>query len=183
MKHESRLPLLLFLLPPSCMVAPIGKSANKLFFSSIPFSNSTTVSNFNNSLPTMFSGMNIGMDIQSGPVLTNNPEVQGRNPLPSNNLSRDPSIGTSGHFTPYCKRMDIDPDIAPSIGEIAYKHFEPSYEMEQEKALRIGKATNQQDTSRPLAINKATPSHVLHMENVINIQLPYDPQAPTEPDL
>ena len=80
--------------------------------------------------------------------------------------------------------MDIDPDIAPSIGEIAYKCFELSYETEQEKALRIGKATNQQDTSRALAANnEATPSHVPHVEDVINIQLPYDPQAPTEPDL
>jgi len=128
--------------------------------------------------------MNIGMDIQSGPVLTNNPEVRGRNPLSSNNSSRDPSIGTSGHTTPYCERMNIDSDVAPSIGEIANKHFELSYEMEQEKALRIGKATNQQDTSRPQAANnKATPSHVPHVEDVINIQLPYDPQAPTEPNL
>ena len=132
----------------------------------------------------MSSGMNIGMDIQSGPVLTNNPEVRGRNPLSSNNSSRDPSIGTSGRSTPYCDRMVVDPDISPSIGEIADERFEPSYEMEQEKALRIGKATNQQDTLRPLAANnEATPSHVLHMEDVINIQLPYDPQAPTEPNL
>jgi len=87
--------------------------------------------------------MNIGMDIQSGLVLTNNPEVRGRSPLSSNNSSRDPSIRTSGHTTPYCDRIDIDPDVAPFIGEIANELFEPSYKMEQEKALRIGKATNQ----------------------------------------
>jgi len=80
--------------------------------------------------------------------------------------------------------MNIDPDVTPSIGEIAYKCFEPSYETEQEKALKISKVTNQQDTLRPLATNnEATPSHVLHMEDVINIQLPYNPQAPTEPNL
>jgi len=80
--------------------------------------------------------------------------------------------------------MDTDPDDAPTIGEIANECLEMSYETEQEKALRIGKATNQQDTSRPPAVNnEATPSHVSHEDDVINIQLPYDPQVPTEPEL
>ena len=32
-------------------------------------------------------------------------------------------------------------------------------------------------------INEATPTHVSNEESAINIQLPYDPNAPTEPDL
>ena len=124
------------------------------------------------------------MDIQSGRVLTNNPEVRGRNPLSSTNSSRDPSMVSSGRSTPYHNRMDTDPDDAPTIGEIANERLELSYETEQENALRIGKATNQQDTSRPPAANiEATPSHVSHEDDVINIQLSYDPQAPTEPEL
>jgi len=80
--------------------------------------------------------------------------------------------------------MDTDPDDAPTIGEIANECLELSYETEQENALRIGKATNQQDTSRPPAANiEATSSHVSHEDDVINIQLPYDLQAPTEPEL
>ena len=80
--------------------------------------------------------------------------------------------------------MDIDPDDAPAIGGNNNEHLELFYEIEQEKALRIGKATNQQDTTRPLAFNnEATPSHVPHKDNVINIQLPYDPQGPTDPEL
>ena len=67
--------LLLFLLPPSCMVASIGKSVDKLSFSSLSFNNSTTVSNFKNPLLAMSSEENIGMDIQSGRVLTNDSEV------------------------------------------------------------------------------------------------------------
>jgi len=44
--------------------------------------------------------------------------------------------------------------------------------------------TNQQDTTRPPASNnEATPSHVPHEDDVINIQLPYDPQASIEPEL
>jgi len=80
--------------------------------------------------------------------------------------------------------MDTDPDDASTIGEIANERLELSYETEQENALRIGKMTNQQDTSRPPAANiEAIPSYVLHKDDVINIQLPYDPQAPTEPEL
>jgi len=80
--------------------------------------------------------------------------------------------------------MDTDPDNTPTIEEIANERLELSYETEQEKALRISKVTNQQDTSRPPdANNEATPSHVSHEDDVINIQLPYNPQAPTEPKL
>jgi len=166
------------------MVAPIGKSANKLSFSSTPFSNSTTDFIFKNLLPTMSSEMNIGMDIQSGQVLTSNPEARERNPLSSTNSSRDPSIVFSGCSTPYHDRMDTDPDDAPTIGEIANERLELSYKTEQEKALRIGKVTNQQNTSRPPATNnEATPSHVSYKDDVINIQLPYDPQVPTKPEL
>ena len=128
--------------------------------------------------------MNIGMDNQLGRVLTNNPKVRGRNPLSSTNSSRDPSMVFSGRSTPYHDRMDTDPDNAPIIREITNKHLELSYKTEQEKALRIGKMTNWQDTSRPpVANNEATPSHVSHEDDVINIQLSYDSQAPTEPEL
>jgi len=132
----------------------------------------------------MSSGKNIGMDIQSGRVLTNNSEVRGRNPLPSAISSRDPSMVSSGHTTPYHDRMDTDPDNTPTIGRNDNKHLELSYKTEQENASRIGKVTNQQNTTRPPATNnETTPLHVLHEDNVINIQLPYDPQAPTEPEL
>ena len=89
----------------------------------------------------MSSGMNIGMDIQSGRVLTNNSEVWGRNPLFSANSSRDPFMVSSGCSTLYYDRMDTDPDDAPAIGENDNEHLNMSYETEQEKALRNSKAT------------------------------------------
>ena len=64
---------LLFLLPPSFMVAPIGKLANKFSFST-HFSKSDMASNSNTSLPPMSNKMNIGMDIQSGVSPTINSE-------------------------------------------------------------------------------------------------------------
>ena len=91
---------------------------------------------------------------------------------------------SSGQSTPYHDRMDTDPDGEPTIEENDNERPELSYETEQEKAMRIGKATIQQDNTRSQASNnEATPSHVIHEDEVINIQLPYDPQAPMEPEL
>jgi len=54
----------------------------------------------------------------------------------------------------------------------------------QENASRVGMAANQQETSRPQDVNnKASPIHAQHEDDVINIQLPYDPHTSTEPKL
>ena len=75
-------------------------------------------------------------------------------------------------------------DCNLTIEEPSTEHLELSYETEQEKALRVGMVANQQETSRPTDVNnEAAPSHVQHEDDVINIQLPYDPQASTEPEL
>jgi len=89
----------------------------------------------------MPSEMNIGMDLQSGRVLTNNSEVRGRNPLSSANSSRDLSMVSSGQSTLYHDRMDTDPDIKTTTGENGNEHLKLSYKTEQEKTMRIGKAT------------------------------------------
>jgi len=59
-----------------------------------------------------------------------------------------------------------------------------SYKTEQEKAFHVSKAADQQDTMRTMGDNnKASTTHGTHEKSVINIQLPYNPQAPTKPDL
>ena len=166
------------------MVASIGKLANKLSFSSTTFSTSTTASNFKTSLPTMSTEKNVGMDIQSGHVPANNSEVRGRNPLSSVNSSRDSSMASSGRATLYHDRMDTNIDYIPSVKETNNKCLELSYETEQEKAIRVSMAANQQETTRPHDVNnETTPTHVSNEDNTINIQLSYDLQAPTEPEL
>ena len=61
---------------------------------------------------------------------------------------------------------------------------ELSYETEQEKALRTSKAADLQYPMRTTnGNNEASPTHAHHKDSVINIQLPYDPHAPMEPDL
>ena len=63
-------------------------------------------------------------------------------------------------------------------------NLELSYKTEQEEMIRISIAANQQETSRPMHVhNEAPPTHAQNEKEVINIQLPYDPQAPTEPEL
>ena len=77
--------------------------------------------------------------------------------------------------------MDTDMDFPPSKKE---SNLELSYETEQEKALQVGMAANLQKTTRPLPVrNEVLPTYAPHEEEVINIQLPYDPQAPAEPEL
>ena len=158
------------------MVAPIGKSANKF--------NSTTDPLYNNHFPTMPSEMSIGMDNQNGQVHFNNIEVRGRNITSSNNSSREHSMVSSGRSTPYCERMDMDLDEAPATGTLNSGSPELSYETEQDKAIRLSKAADLETNTRSTAgCNEATPINTIHEDDVINIQLPYDPQAPTEPEL
>ena len=90
--------------------------------------------------------------------------------------------------------MDIDSD--PPTDSLAL-----SYEEEQEKELRLRKAAETTNNTRPQGgTNEASPIQVNHGghvpndraqgqapgdddDNVINIHLPYDPNVPMEPDL
>ena len=123
------------------MVAPIGKLANKFSFST-HFSKLNTASNFNTSLPPMSNKMDLGMDIQSGISPTINSEERGRNPLPSSNSSRESSLASSGCATPYHERMDMD--VVPKTEKSNIESRELSYETDQERAIRVSMAANQQ---------------------------------------
>ena len=121
---------------------------------------------------------------QTGRVQSNNNEVRGRNTSSSNNSSREPSMVSSGHSTPYCERMEMDLDEIPTAGALNIESPELSYETELDKAIRLGKATNLETNTRPTGgNNEATPMNGIHEDDIINVQLPYDPQAPTEPEL
>ena len=91
---------------------------------------------------------------------------------------------SSGRSTPYHDRMDTDMDIDPISNKSINKQPVLSYETEQEKTIRISMVTNQQAPMRLHNVNnEATPTHARHEDDMINIQLPYDPNAPTEPQL
>ena len=106
--------------------------------------------------------------------------------MPSANSSRELSVASSGCSTPYHERMDMD--VVPESEESNSKQRELSYETEQERNIRVSMATNQQTNqqapTRPLGgNNEANPTHGQHEKNVINVQIPYDPNAPMEPEL
>ena len=78
--------------------------------------------------------------------------------------------------------MNIDMDIDPVSNESINKQPILSYDTEQEKAIRVSMAANQQAPMRLYNVdNEATPTHAQHKDDVINIQLLYDPNTPTEP--
>ena len=85
-------------------------------------------------------------------------------------------------MTPYHERMDMD--VVPEIEEMNIESRELSYETEQERAIRVSMVANQQVPTRPLGgNNEAKSTHVQHEDDIINIQIPYDLNASTEPEL
>ena len=122
------------------------------------------------------------IDIQSGLAPNNFNKVRSRTLSSNGNISRDVLISSTKSSVVYYERMttnnvnnDDDPvDASPEL----------SYKTEQEKAFHVSKVADQQNTMRTIGNNnKASTTHGTHEESVINIQLSYDPQAPTKPDL
>ena len=181
------------------MVAPIGNIANKFFFPST-FSSPTMTNSQASALPTVSASNHMGMDIPKEQAPANNLEIRGRTPTTAINLSRESLIASSSQLTPYHDRMDDRMDCEPVLGD---NSPELSYETEQEKAFCFSKVNETIDNTRPQdRSNKAT-YHTLECvfdenqnnwfpcvqapqgdnNDVINIQLPYNPNSSTELDL
>ena len=107
----------------------------------------------------------MGMDFPIGFVPVNSFEVRGRTSSTEKNLSRDLSMSSTWSSVIYHERMannGMDIDQEPTIESPAL-----FYEMEQEKALCLSKATETLDNMRPQnRNNKATliqPEHANHI--------------------
>jgi len=181
------------------MVAPIGNIANKFFFSAT-LSSSTTSLYPKAVLPTVNDIPNTGMDKSTGTNPVNNFEPRSRTTSIERNISRDNSMSSICSSVTYHERvtmnngMNIDTDPPTDFPAL-------SYEKEQERELHLRKATETTTNMRPQdGTNEASSCQVNHGDcmpndrtrsqthgdddnNVINIQLPYDPNTPTEPDL
>ena len=106
----------LFLLPPSCIVVPIGNIVNKLFFPST-FSSSTMSNSQAFILLTMFPPNYMEMDIPAGPVPVNGSKVRERTSSTEMNYSRDTLMSSTWLSVIYHERMtnnsmDVDPEPA-----------------------------------------------------------------------
>jgi len=103
------------------------------------------------------------MDSSKGQTPAIDLEVRGRTSSSTTNISREPSIVSSGQLTPYHDRMDnqIDCDLEPEDKTPCL-----SYKIEQEKAFRFNRALETTGNTRPQGgSNKATyliPQHVLN---------------------
>ena len=163
------------------MVAFIGNIVNKFFVSS-SFSPSTmSTSNDKLFLPSVSSINDIGIDKSSEQAPAFSFKVRGRKPTSTTNFSRESSMVSSGRSTLYHERMDLNIDSDITIEELTPKLF---YKTEQEKALQGSIAANQQETMRPKDdYNEASPTHSTYKESIINIQISYDIDAPTELEL
>jgi len=149
----------------------------------------------NTNLSTVELFNNIGMDFFKGQTPDNYDEVKGRKLTQSPNSSRDASMGFSRSPTPYHERMvrnnnmDINNNNKPSP--------ELSHETLQEKEIHLSMATETQTNTRPshdnlpqydsgnhLILTPPQGSTTHNDENpFINIQLQYDPDAPTDPEI
>ena len=149
--------------------------------SSSNFSSSTTDNSQASLIPIVFPN-NMGMDFPTGPIPDNYSEVRGRNLSTNRSISRDMSMSSTKSSVVYHERMvnnNLKDDDKPMDSVPAL-----SYETEQERAFHISKAAEQQEHVRPNGGNsKATAAHGTEDNDVINIQLQYNPQAPTELDL
>ena len=135
---------LLFLLPPSCIVVPIGNIVNKFLFSSL--SPSTTSNSTASALPTMSSSNHMEIDSSKGQTPANDLKVRGRTSSSATNISREPSMTSSGWSTPYYDRMDNQMDCNSEPGD---KTPGLSYETEQEKTFYFNKVLETTGNTRP----------------------------------
>ena len=143
---------------------------------------------------------NTGMDKSTETIPVTNSDSRGKTSSIERNLSRDTSMSSTHSSVIYHKRvtmnndMDIDSDPPIDVPALFYKE-------EQEKELCLKKAAETTTNMRPQGgINEASSIQVNHRshipndrirgqapgndnDNIINIQLPYDPNAAMEPDL
>ena len=149
----------------------------------------------------MLSSNCMGMDIPTGFVSVNDFEVRGRTSSTEKNFSKDSSMSSTQSSIIHHERMannGMDIDQEPTVESPALL-----YETDQEKALRLSKATKTSGNIRPQnRNNEATFFNLEHagnvnqgkrqqhdaapnsdVDNIINIWLPYDPNLPTEPEL
>ena len=178
------------------MVASNRELANKSFLNS----SIHTIPSTNTNLPTMNPYNTIGMDIFKGQNPNNHNDMRGRKPSQSPSCSRDTSMSSTASSTIYHERMEKNNDMDVNEDENSFPEL--FYRTLQEKECQLGKVTeNNTNTRSPhgnlnvdtltqhaFNNNPTSPppqdSSANNNENMfINIQLPYDPNAPTNPEI
>ena len=175
---------LLSLVPPSCMVAPIRELVN------IHFSTSAL-----NLKPLHMAKLpsKMEMDIDSD-------SIRRRSTSSSKVSSRSASVTSNALSTPYHKRMEINNDLPDKDFRDPANSSQLSYKDGNEEGNSVRKAADNGPTrnlqcvpneapalkNTPKPQGKGTSLNNTNMspsQDIINIQLLYDPNQPTELDL
>jgi len=181
------------------MVVPIRDLGNKsVFFSS----NTYFLQSFQ--LPTVFLSNHTGMDqFFAGPFPDNYDEVRGRTISPSVYVSRDLSVSSTKSSVAYHERMECN---NTTIEDVYIDNVSPGLpnETTQEKAIQVSKVADTNNNAVttmqqciPYEHPNMTLAHGSNMtlvhgsnmtlayddDTVINIPLPYNPNALTELNL
>ena len=188
---------LLSLVPLSYIVAPISDLGNKFTFFS---SNMHLLQTFE--LPTVLPSDNAGIDIFVGIIPDNYDKVRNKTLLTKAQASRDSSMSSTKSFVMYYEKIEHNNAMNEDIN-IDDNSLALSYETFQKKAIQVSKAVdpqtntlnqcsnlntpilNSQHVSVKHSILNSTYVQIMYLSNnmVINIQLLYDPNALTEPEL
>ena len=176
--------MLLSLIPPSCMVAPIRELAN------IQFSTSAL-----NSKPLLMANLPSEMDMDVDCNI-----IRGRSTSSSKASSRNSSVTSNVSSIPYYERMEInnnlpDEDLRDPIdsSQLSYKD-DVGEGNSVRKAADNGPTKDSQRVQNEASALKNTPkprgegaslnsTNMSPSQNTINIQLPYNPNQATEHDL
>ena len=136
----------------------------------------------------MFSSNYIEVDkFFAGPSPNNYNEMRGRTSSPNIQVSRNSLVSSTKSLVAYHEKIECNNTI---IEDIDMNDVSPEllYETIQEKTSWVSKAANTNNNAAPTNLQygshkypNISPVHV--NDTVINISLPYDPNAPTEPDL
>jgi len=160
------------------MVAPVRDFGNKFFF----FNKYAFSTNLD--LPTVSSSTNTGMDILPRNIPDNYDKVRGRTSSPKPQSSRASSMSSTKSLVAYHKRMEYNNGLNKDVN-MDDDSPQLSYETPQEQAICASMVASPNNNMRKkhVIIKHPTLGSPYVDDPVINIQLPYDPNAPMEPEL
>ena len=145
-------------------------------------------------LPTVTVPTNMEIDFENTFRNTsdNYDKMRGRMSTPSKQSSRVFSISSTISLVIYYKRMDINNNLENDINMEPIEMTQLLYAIPREQVNQVSTAVdsnnnmiNQCVLIKGLALNSSSISSTSHIDNdnIINIQLPYDPNRPMEPKL
>jgi len=136
-------------------------------------------------LPTVSLSTNTGMDLLYRNISNNYDEIKSRTSSPKPQSSRASLISSTKSLVVYYERMENNNNLE-DVDMESFNSPQLSYATPKKQANQVSmvanSSTNMMNQHIPIEYLTSSPSHV-DDDDVINIQLPYNPNASTEPEL